>query len=126
MNCSDFGDNYVRVSSAAKGFIMPSAASNVCEVCGKPGNIHLHETFNGEGNQRSRTFCLAHVPPQLREKLPFGPHRTPAEEVAFLRTKLAAIGQHGGDPELLTKMREQVENLIADIEAGKRRMGDED
>jgi hypothetical protein len=99
-------------------------AAGICDVCGKPGDVHLTEIIDGV--MTSRSFCLAHAPPEIRDKMPFGPHCTPAEEVAFLREKMKAIDQQIADPTQRAEFKAEIEKLIADIEAGRRRIGDAD
>src|SRR5688500_10011082 len=78
-----------------RGDIMETNPTGMCHVCGKPGSIHLTEIHDGKKTNRS--FCLEHAPAEMRDKMPFGPHRTPAEEVAFLRQQLTVIGQKVAD-----------------------------
>jgi len=59
-------------------------------------------------------------------QIPFGPHRTPAEEVAFLRKQMIAADQQLPDPAQRAEFKAEIERLIADIEAGRRRVGDND
>jgi hypothetical protein len=101
---------------------MTTDATGMCSVCGKPGSVHLTEIRDGVKTNRS--FCAAHAPPHIREKLPYGPHRTPAEEVAFLRNQISLIDQRISDPAQRAGLKAEIEKLIADIEAGRRRIGD--
>jgi len=39
----------------------------VCEVCGKPANIHLTEIT--DGRKRERMFCPKHAPSDVRAKM---------------------------------------------------------
>lgn len=98
---------------------MPDDASHLCPVCGKPGDIHMTEINAGVRTHRS--YCPAHVPPELarRMKLP----QTPAEEIAFLRSKLAEIDQRQDVDSATREMaRAETEQLIAQIERGERRL----
>jgi len=95
-----------------------------CHVCGKAANIHITEIRDGVKTQRS--LCVEHAPPKMRDKLPFGPHRTPADEVAFLRRQLDVVDQQIADPTQRAEFKAEIERLIADIEAGRRRIGDPD
>lgn len=101
-----------------------------CEVCGKPSVVHLtqikHRLLFWFPVKREHHYCLDHSPPEMRDKLPFGPHRTPAEEAALLRKHLADIDEQISDPSLRAEARAEIEQLIADIESGKRRLGDDD
>ncbi|MDB5325756.1 MAG: hypothetical protein JWM57_1325 [Phycisphaerales bacterium] len=103
---------------------MPTNVSGMCEVCGQPGIVHMTEIRDGEKTNRS--LCLDHAPSDMRDKLPFGPHRTPAEEVAFLRNEMARLDQKVFDPAQRAEFKAGIEKLIADIEAGRRRIGDAD
>jgi protein-arginine kinase activator protein McsA len=75
----------------------------MCEVCGKPAIIHLTEIRDGV--KTSRSLCVEHTPPEIRDKL----RGAPAEGVAHLR-----------------KLMSEADRLIAEIEAGRRRLGDAD
>ena len=103
---------------------METDATGMCYVCGKPGSIHLTEIHFGKKTNRS--FCMEHAPAEMRDKMPFGLHRTPAEEVAFLREQLKVIDQQVADPTQRAEFKAEIEKLIADIEAGRRRLGDAD
>ena len=102
--------------------LMVPGPTGACEVCGKPAGIHLTEIR--DGLMTSRSFCVEHAPPEVRDKMPFGPHRTPAEEVAFLSEQVSAIDQQVADPAQRAEFRAEIEKLIADIEAGRRRLAD--
>jgi len=99
-------------------------ATGMCDVCGKPGSVHLTEIRDGV--KTSRSFCVEHAPPEMRDKMPFGPHQTPADEVAFLRKQMSAIDQQVSDPAQRAEFKAEIEKLIAEIEAGRRRLGDAD
>jgi hypothetical protein len=101
---------------------MTTDPTGMCDVCGKPGSVHVTEIRGGV--KTSRSLCIEHAPPELRAKLPFGPHRTPAEEVAFLRRQISAIDEQISDPVQRAEFKAEVEQLIAEIEAGRRRLGD--
>ena len=103
---------------------METDTTGMCHVCGKPGSIHLTEIDHGKKTNRS--FCLEHVPAEMRDRLPFSPPRTPAEEVAFLREQVKVIDQRIADPAQRAEIKAGVEKLIAEIEAGRRRLGDAD
>lgn len=98
--------------------------TGMCDACGKPGSVHLTEIH--EGVETGRSFCVEHAPAEMREKMPFGPHRTPAEEVAFLRRLLSTGDQQVSDPTQRADFKAGIERLIEDIEAGRRRLGDAD
>ncbi|MEA2710852.1 MAG: hypothetical protein QOF78_3453 [Phycisphaerales bacterium] len=93
-----------------------------CEVCGSPGSVHVAETVGGQN--RTRSFCAAHSPFPGPDKAPFGPHRTPSEEAAWLRSKLPELDRKVSDPAERAQYRAELEQLAADIEAGRRRLGD--
>jgi len=59
-------------------------------------------------------LCIEHVPPEMRDKIPFGPHRTPAEEVAFLRKQMIAADQQLPDPAQRAEFKAEIERLIAE------------
>jgi hypothetical protein len=99
-------------------------ASGMCDICGKPGHVHLTEIRDGV--KTSRSFCVEHAPPEMRDKMPFGPHRTPAEEVAFLRKQMSAVDEQVSDPAQRAEFKAEIEKLIVEIEAGRRRLGDAD
>ena len=101
---------------------MGSSNAGKCAVCGKPGSVHFTEIR--QGRKTSRSFCTGHVPPDLKDSVPFGPHRTPADEAAFLRQQLAMLDELGLDPKSRAEAEQELERLIADIEAGRRRLGD--
>ena len=101
---------------------MNADATGRCVVCGKPANVHMTEIR--DGTKTSRSYCLEHAPAEMRESLPVGPHRTPADEVAYLRNFLKAAEAQLNDPAQFAEFKAGVEELIADIEAGRRRVGD--
>lgn len=72
----------------------------------------------------SKSYCLEHAPPGMRDKMRFGPHRTAAEEAAFLRDRLKEIDRMVADPVQREQLKADLEKRIADIEAGRRRFGD--
>jgi hypothetical protein len=47
---------------------MTSDATGMCDVCGKPGSVHLCEIHDGV--KTSRSFCSEHIPPEIRDKVP--------------------------------------------------------
>jgi hypothetical protein len=57
---------------------MASNETSRCAVCGKPSHFFLTEIHNGDKTNRS--LCFEHAPPELRDQMQFGPHRTPVEE----------------------------------------------
>jgi protein-arginine kinase activator protein McsA len=101
---------------------MTSNTPGMCEVCGKPSRVHLTEIRDGV--KTSQSFCVEHAPSEMRDTMPFGAHRTPAEEVAFLRQHMMTLDQHIPDPAQSAEYKAEIERLIADIEAGRRRLGD--
>jgi hypothetical protein len=92
----------------------------MCGVCGKPGIAHLTEIRDGV--KTTRSLCVEHAPPEIRDKLP----RTPAEEVAHLRKLMSQVDRQVSDPAQREQFRAEIETMIADIEAGRRRLGDAD
>jgi protein-arginine kinase activator protein McsA len=96
--------------------------TGMCDECGKPAQIHLTDIHDGVKTQRS--YCVEHAPAEMRDMMPFGPHRTPAEEVAFLREQMDMLEARLTDPAQRAEFRAEIEKLITDIEAGRRRMGD--
>ena len=103
---------------------MDPTAPGMCSVCGGLASIHFTEIRDGQKTERA--FCLEHAPPEIRDKMPYGPHRTSAEEVAYLRLQLVAIDQQIADPARRAEFKAEIDKLIADIEAGRRRIGDAD
>jgi hypothetical protein len=99
---------------------MTNYPPGACEVCGKPGAVHLAEL--NRGNKTQHSFCVDHAPPGLQNSFPFGSHRTPAEEVAFLRQKLIEIRNGVSDPTKRAEYEAAIEQAIADIEAGRKRL----
>ena len=95
-----------------------------CDVCGKRGISQVTETRGGRVVTSS--FCLEHNPADLGGPMPFGPHRTVADEVLFLRQILVDLDQETSDPARRLEVKTQLEQLIADIEAGRRRISDAD
>ncbi|MDB5327496.1 MAG: hypothetical protein JWM57_3065 [Phycisphaerales bacterium] len=103
---------------------MTTNVSGMCEVCGKPGIVHMTEICAGEKTNRS--LCLEHVPSGMRDEMPFGPHRTPAEEVAFVQNKITILDQKVFDPAQRGEFKAEIEKLVADIRPGRRQIGDAD
>ena len=101
---------------------MDAEPTGMCGVCGKPAQIHLTDNHNGVKTHHS--FCMEHAPAEMRDATPFGPHRTPTEEVAFLRKQLDLVEARLEDPTQRAELKAEIEKLVADIEAGRRRMGD--
>ena len=99
---------------------MKTDATGVCDACGKPGIVHLTEIRDGV--KTSRSLCVEHAPPEIRDRLP----RTPAEEVAHLRKLVSEVDRQVSDPAQREEFKAEIESLIADIEAGRRRLGDAD
>jgi hypothetical protein len=96
----------------------PDAAGR-CAVCGKLANIHMTEIR--DSGKITRSVCREHAPPELWEKLA----RDPAHDVEPLRRKLAAIDGLAIDENTRAALRKELEHWIADIEAGKRRLGEQ-
>ena len=101
---------------------MVSGTVGTCGVCGKPGSVHVTEVL--DGRKTSRSFCVEHAPQGMRDRMPFGPHRTPAEEVGFLRQQLAKLDLQVSDPAQRAEFKAELERLITEIEAGRHRLGD--
>jgi len=89
-----------------------------CAICGKPAGVHVIDLR--EDAAREQFFCVDHAPPEMRNAMP----QTPADEVALLRGKLALLDQNPMPPELKAKARAEMEQVIADIEAGRLRLSD--
>jgi hypothetical protein len=96
--------------------------TGLCDLCGKPATIHLTDIHDGVKTHRS--YCMEHAPAEMRDMMPFGPHRTPAEEVAFLRKQVETLVGQLTDPAQRAEFKAEIQKLITDIEAGRRRMGD--
>ena len=101
---------------------MANDTAGMCDVCGKPARVHLTDIHDGIKTQRS--YCMEHAPAEMRAAMPVGPHRTAAEEVAFLREQLDMLEGQIADPALRAEFRAEIEKLVADVEAGRRRVGD--
>jgi hypothetical protein len=97
---------------------MSEIPGNVCVVCGLPAVVHLTDV--GDDGARDDFFCIDHVPVELRDLMP----ETPADEVALLREKLAQLDQSPMSSETKAQARADLEQLIGDIEAGRRRLSD--
>ena len=93
-----------------------------CEGCGAPASVHVAESV--EGQKRTRSFCAVHSPLPSPRDAPFGPQRTAAEEAARLRSKLPEIDDKVTDPAERAQYKAELEQLAAEIEAGRRRLGD--
>jgi hypothetical protein len=87
-----------------------------CAVCGRPANTLVCDM--SDGTARSQSFCIDHAPREMRDAMP----KTPAEEVAHLQERLALLDESEMPPELKAKFRLSFEQLIEDIEAGRRRL----
>ena len=103
---------------------MAEVTAGRCVVCVTPGKVHYKSCDVTDDALPSQSFCLEHVPVEFRDKLPIGPHKTAADEVSLLRTKLASLDTQVMDTSLREQIRAAMEQLIADIEAGKRRLSD--
>jgi hypothetical protein len=74
---------------------MATNEPGMCDVCGQRSmfDVHVHDAGTSETVMKS--YCLEHAPAEFRDRMldamPFGPHRTPAEESAFLPQQLTAI-----------------------------------
>lgn len=95
-----------------------------CVVCGTLGRFHINSVDADSGATSVQSYCLDHMPSEYHDKVPFGPHKTAADEVSLLRTKLASLDAQVIDTSLREQIRADVEQLIADIESGKRRLSD--
>lgn len=95
-----------------------------CIVCGALGRFHSNSVDADSGATSVQSYCLDHMPSEYHDKVPFGPHKTAADEVTWLRTKLASLDAQVIDTSLREQIRADVEQLIADIESGKRRLSD--
>jgi hypothetical protein len=55
-------------------------------------------------------------------KIPFGPDCTPADEVAFLRERMALLNQQVSDPAKRDELTAEIRKVIEEIETGLRRL----
>lgn len=113
---SEFEKMIARMPYPAIAPLPPEA----CHVCGAPG-VRCRIEVEDLKNVR-RSYCVLHAPPEILATLKFGPHRTAAEEVVTLKKMLARMG-NDDDPAAATA-RANLEQLIEDVEAGRRRVGD--
>ena len=93
----------------------------MCDVCGKPGTVHLTE-IGEDGVMTNQSLCVEHAPPEIRDQMP----RTPAEEVDHLRKLISEVDRQVSDPAQRAEFKAEIESMIADIETGRRRLGDAD
>ena len=103
---------------------MASNPTGKCEVCGKLAKVHLTKIRDATKSQR--WFCVEHTPVELKDKVSFGARRSAAKEVALLRQTLLKLEEQVPDPAERAKFQAEIEKLIADIEAGRRRIDDAD
>lgn len=89
-----------------------------CAICGRPANAHV--TDMSDGTARNVSYCKDHLPAEMGALMP----QSPAEEVALLREKLSHLDQSPLPSEFKDKARADLEQLILDIEAGRRRLSD--
>jgi hypothetical protein len=73
-----------------------------------------------DNGARDVSFCIDHVPVELRDFMP----QTPAAEVALLREKLVLLDQSPMPSKTKAQARADLEHLIGHIEAGRRRLSD--
>ncbi len=99
---------------------MTSDATGMCVVCGSPGIVHLTEVRGVV--KTTQSLCYEHAPPEIRDELP----STPTEEVAYLRKLMSELDRQVPDPAQREEYKAEIERVIADIEAGRRRLGDAD
>ena len=78
----------------------------------------------GRGSGPHSLVLRVHSPLPSPGTAPFGPHRTAAEEAAWLRSKLPEIDRKVTDPAEREQYKAELERLAAEIEAGRRRLGD--
>ena len=97
---------------------MTSDTSGRCAVCGKPASIHMTEIRDGV--KLTRSVCRKHAPPELWEKLA----SSPTMEVELLRRELATIDGLAIDEASRAELRKELEQFIAEIEAGGRRLAE--
>jgi hypothetical protein len=105
---------------ARKGHGVTSDATGMCDVCGKPGVVHINDIR--DGLMTSQSLCVEHAPPEFRDAMP----HTPAEEVAHLRKLMSEVDRQVPDPAQRAEFKAEIESMIADIEAARRRLGDAD
>ena len=101
---------------------MEPTPTGKCEKCGKDGFVHV--AVAGEDAATSRSYCLEHVPQEFRERLPFGPNPTPEDEIDFLQRQIKKMEQQVTDPTQRAEFRSEVEQVIAEIRAGRKRLND--
>jgi hypothetical protein len=111
----------MRFEMGRDGTITPENPG-ACDLCTKPAHLHLTEIKDGV--KTTRSLCYDHAPPEMRDTMPFGRHRTPAEEAAFVRRQMTPLLDQLTDPAQRAEYQANLERLIADIESGRRRLGD--
>jgi hypothetical protein len=89
-----------------------------CDICGRPANCYVCDM--SDGTARNQAFCIDHVPREMLDAMP----KTRAEEVALLRDKLASLDQSEMAPDVKAKVRAGLEQIIDEVEAGRRHLGD--
>jgi hypothetical protein len=92
-----------------------------CSVCGKPGFLHV-TTVGLLGRKTSQSYCTEHVP---TEHLPKGWHPGRELEASVVRGMLEHLDDVPLDPAKREEAKAQLMQLLADIEAGRKRLGDE-
>ena len=101
---------------------MTADATGLCDVCGKPGSVHVCEIRDGV--KTSRSFCVEHMPPELRDKMPVA---TAADEVKMVEQMIAQLDLRDDmDAAQRAEFRRELEQLAEDIRAGRKRFGDAD
>jgi hypothetical protein len=96
----------------------------MCVVCGRPGKIHLTDIHNGVKTQRS--FCMEHAPARDAERDAVRAAPDAGGGGAFLQKQMDVVDGQIADPTQRAEFKAEIEKLIADIEAGRRRMADPD
>jgi hypothetical protein len=97
-------------------------ATGMCDVCGKPGSVHVCEIRDGV--KTSRSFCVEHVPSEMRDKIPVP---TAADEVKMVEQMIAQLDlREDMDAAQKAEFRRELQQLAEDIKAGRKRFGDAD
>jgi hypothetical protein len=91
-----------------------------CVICGAPANVHCVFAREHDGGPTRQSFCFEHAPTEVGDELP----KTAADEIAFLRAKIASLDARPMDDSLRAEIRRELEQLIARIEAGEGRLSD--
>ncbi len=94
-----------------------------CVVCGRAADVHVTSVEIRSDTKAVEHFCQEHMPDTV-ESMSISQHLSPAEEIALLRKGLADLEEMPFDAIERDRIRIETEQLIADIENGKRRLDD--